>query len=108
MSKNAWVTISIVVLVVVVGIALTGFFVVQPIGALPDGITLWYFRAGTGLSFFESPDGLSLERTGSVSLMNRMTAFSMVIDRIESRIIARLPYQEWIYLRTTDGARFDR
>ena len=22
----------------------TGFFVVQPIGAIPEGVTIWYFR----------------------------------------------------------------
>jgi len=36
-----------------------GIFVVQPMGAIPDGGSVLYVRLGTNLDFFESPDSLS-------------------------------------------------
>jgi hypothetical protein len=39
----------------------TGLFVIQPIGALPEGATVWYWRFDTSLPFISSTDGLLLE-----------------------------------------------
>jgi len=49
----------------------TGFFVIQPIRAVPDGMTNWYFRAGLNLGFIESADGILLDSSGKVSLFGR-------------------------------------
>lgn len=81
-----------------------GFYTVQPIGALPEGKTAIVWRA-SGEPFFNSADGLCLERMGSVSMMCRALAMGQApLDRI----IVRLPYQHWAYLRSTGGAEFDR
>lgn len=84
-----------------------GIFTVQPIGALPDGITIVYHSRSSEMPFFSSPDGLCLELQGSVSLLCRATALSAV-EEISDRIIIRLPYTHWAYLRSTGGKEFDR
>lgn len=90
--------------ILVVGFLKTGFYTVQPLGALPEGITLLVWRT-PGEPFFNSPDGTCLRIQNSVSLLCRMAAFQVAPT---DRIILRLPYQEWAYLASTGGASFDR
>jgi len=85
----------------------TGFVVIQPIGSLPDGITIWYNRTDINLPFITSPDGLSLEKTGSVSLLSRATAMSTILDAIDDKIIFKLPYIKKLYLISTNGQEFE-
>lgn len=109
-AKKPW-TIGIVitlVLVLIIGWGVTGFFVVQPIGSLPEGITIWYVRAGSNMPFISSPDGLSLKATGSVSLMSRGIALGQFSENFKEKIIARLGYSEWMYSVSTNGASFDQ
>ncbi|MDC9588353.1 hypothetical protein PSI23_03230 [Xenorhabdus sp. XENO-10] len=80
-------------------------FTVQPIGALPDGATIVMWKKDN-MRFFESPDGMCLQRTGGVSLLCRATALGSGIDK--DKIIFRLPYIEYAYLQSTNGERFDR
>ena len=87
---------------------LTGFYVIQPIGAIPEGITIWYFRVGKNLPFITSPDGFSLKEFGSVSLMNRLASGAAISDSIKNRIILRLPYMKFLYLISTGGKEYDR
>lgn len=91
-------------IVLVVLYFLTGFYTVQPIGALPDGITLFVWRTG-GEPFFNSPDGHCLRVVGEVSLLCRGLAMEQAPA---DRIIVRLPYWEWAYLRSTGGQSFNR
>lgn len=81
-----------------------GFYSVQPLGVMPEGVTTIVWRK-SGEPFFNSPDALCLERLGGVSLMCRGMAMSQAPT---DRIIVRLPYQEWAYSRSTGGAQFDR
>ena len=81
-----------------------GFYTVQPIGALPDGATAIVWRAADE-PFFNSPDALCLERMGGVSLLCRGMAMGQAPT---DRIIVRLPYQNWAYLRSTSGQDFSR
>lgn len=95
------------VLIVTLGLLFrifTGFYTIQPIGALPEGRTLIVWRAG-GEQFFNSPDAMCLQRVGSVSLMCRMMAMGQAPT---DRIIVRLPYMYWAYLASTGGAEFGR
>ena len=106
-KSRAWIWIVALIVVGLVLIILytqVGFYSIQPIGALPEGSTTIVWRSG-GEPFFNSPDGTCLRTIGSVSLLCRMAAMGVApIDRI----ILRLPYQEWAYLRSTDGQMFDR
>jgi hypothetical protein len=81
-----------------------GLYSIQPIGAIPEGATAIVWRESDE-PFFNSADGMCLRRTGSVSLMCRMMAMGAAP---KDRILLRLPYQRWAYLRSTDGKAFDR
>jgi hypothetical protein len=83
---------------------ITGFYTVQPIGALPLGGTVVVWRA-QGEPFFNSADALCLKIQGGVSLLCRGLAFQRApVDRI----IMRLRYQRWAYLLSTEGQEFER
>lgn len=84
-----------------------GVFTVQPIGALPDGVTFIYHSRNPDMPFFSSPDGLCLEMQGSVSLLCRGTALS-ASSELTDRMLIKLPYIRWAYLRSTGGREFDR
>jgi len=84
-----------------------GVFSIQPIGAIPDGITFVYHSRNPEMPFFSSPDGLCLELQGGVSLLCRGAALNGTVDLID-RVIVRLPYSHWAYLRSTGGLEFDR
>lgn len=83
-----------------------GVFTIQPIGALPEGVTVIYHSRNPEMSFFSSPDGLCLESTGGVSLLCRGMAIAALEDLV-GRIMFRLPYSHWAYLRSTGGLEFN-
>ena len=86
----------------------TGFFVIQPIGTLPDGATVWYWRIGTSMPFVSSADGLLLESEGKVSLFGRALALGAVAKPVAERKIMSLPYSVTLYRISTGGKEFDR
>ncbi len=86
----------------------TGFFVIQPIGALPEGATVWYWRYGTKLPFVCSADGLLLKTQGGVSLLGRAAALAALAETIKERKIASLPYSRTLYLISTKGCEFEQ
>ena len=99
--------VTIAIMLVVLGIAFwifCGFYSVQPIGAAPEGMTALVWRS-EGEPFFNSADGVCLERVGSVSIMCRAMALGQAPT---DRIIVRLPYQASAYHASTGGAEFDR
>jgi len=84
-----------------------GVYSIQPIGALPDGVTFIYHSRNPEMPFISSPDGLCLKIQGSVSLLCRGVVMNSSIDLLD-RIIIKLPYLRWAYLQSTDGMDFDR
>ena len=84
----------------------TGFFVVQPIGAVPKGVTIWYVRSNSKLSFIESADGMMLKEYGSVNLLGRAIVMASFMENMEDKIILKLPYQSWMYKISTNGKEF--
>jgi len=84
-----------------------GIFTIQPIGALPEGVTIIYSQRGPEMPFFSSPDRMCLDIQGSVSLMCRGMTIAAAGELFD-RIIIRLPYIEWAYLRSTEGRVYDR
>lgn len=79
-------------------------FVVQPIGAVPEGRTVILARRGQ-LRFIESADAICAREMGGVSLLCRGMAMSVVA---KVPIYARLPYSQTLYLISTGGATYDR
>lgn len=80
-------------------------FVVQPIGAVPDGAVFVIPRT-SDLNFIDSADAICERRMGSVSLLCRMTMLTDSVDPDKIRL--RLPYQEWLYTYSTNGKSYER
>ena len=106
MAKYSWVLFVLILLVSVY--SFTGFFVTQPIGAIPDGATIWFFRTGTDLPFVTSADGRLIDRGMDVSLLGRIAALSAIVDQVEGKKIMNLPYIKPLYLFSTHGVEFEK
>jgi len=107
-KTKVWIYIVAVIGVVALAWILIrpGVFTIQPIGALPEGITFIYHSRNSEMPFFSSPDGLCLRLGGNVSLFCRMAALSASAD-LTDRIILKLPYSRWAYLQSTGGLEFE-
>ena len=104
--SHAWIFI-LVIAVLVLFYFIFGFVTIQPIGAIPDGITLLIVRAGTQMKFFDSADAMCLRlNDNEVSLLCRLAALSAIAEN--SKIIARLPYINAFYLASTHGVTFEK
>jgi len=86
----------------------TGFFVIQPIGAIPEGRTIWYVRMGLNIPFVSSADGMLLKTDTGVSLLGRAMMMSSVIDLIDDKILLKLPYSKTLYKISTNGVEFEQ
>jgi hypothetical protein len=80
-------------------------FVIQPIGAIPEGRTLVIPRTGK-LNFVDSADGVCSREADGVSLLCRLAVLGAIAKA--DRIYLRLPYSETLYLVSTDGKTFER
>ena len=85
-----------------------GVFVIQPIGMLPEGKTMVYWRLGTKMPFITSADGM-LEKTGQdISLFGRAMALAAIVSQIGDKRIVDLPYSHNLYIISTCGKEYDR
>ncbi|HEV7706090.1 MAG TPA: hypothetical protein VGO46_17465 [Gemmatimonadaceae bacterium] len=96
--------VAFAVVFVLFGITFCGFYSIQPLGALPNGMTALVWRADDE-PFFNSADALCLKRLGGVSLICRMESLGQAPT---SRILLRLPFMKWAYEASTGGRSFDR
>jgi hypothetical protein len=78
-------------------------FVIQPIGALPEGKTLVILRLNK-TNFIDSADAMCQRTTGKVSLLGRSMMLSAVIEN--SVVLFRLPYSDFLYLKSTGGVKY--
>ena len=94
-------------LIVVAAVFYTQFsiFIVQPIGAVPEGKTLIIARLNKSV-FIDSADSMCERLQGGVSLLCRASVLAAVVQK--SEIYARLPYSEWLYLITTGGDKYNK
>lgn len=79
-------------------------FVVPPIGAVPEGRTVIMLRLSK-TNFIDSADAICERIQGSVNLICRGMTMAGVVNN--TKILARLPYSEWLYLISTGGKRYD-
>jgi hypothetical protein len=84
----------------------TSFFVIEPIGALPEGATVWYWRYDTGLPFISPADGLPVDKQGAVSLLGRGFVLAVLVEPITQPKIASLLYSKTLDLISTEGREF--
>lgn len=80
-------------------------FVVQPIGAVPEGSTMIISRLNTS-AFIDSADAMCERIQGKVNLLCR----GLVIGQVgqKATIYLRLPYSRTLYLLSTGGRNFDK
>lgn len=86
---------------------LFGIFVIQPIGAVPEGATIIYWRTNLNLPFIASVDGLLSESENGVSLIGRGVLLSALAKPILENEIMRFGYSEWLYLESTNGKMYN-
>lgn len=79
------------------------FFVVPPIGAVPEGRTLVVLRMRDG-QFIDSADAMCVRIQESVNLLCRGMVLGAVAEN--STILARLPYSRALYLISTDRLEY--
>jgi len=98
---------GIAVAAVVAALAYTQLtiFVVQPIGAIPEGRTMIILRLNK-TEFIDSADAMCERQMGGVSLFCRIAALGAVAEK--STILMRLPYSQWLYEISTGGKVYDR
>lgn len=96
----AWLRIFYV-LAGIVALALIGawiagvrIIVIQPIGAIPNGITV-LVTGVPGLNIIDSPDAICQRKQGGVSLLCRGMTAGAIADK--GHIIARLPYSSLLF-----------
>lgn len=89
----------------VVGYTQLTLFVIQPIGAVPEGRTL-VIRRTAKLQFIDSADAVCAREMGQVNLLCR-GAILGTISR-EAKVLTRLPYSSLLYSISTGGKEYDR
>lgn len=106
-KKKSWTgLISVILLVVLVVIVTTQitFFSIQPIGAIPDGVTLVMLR-GEGTKLFDSADAMCERIQGGVNLLCRGLVLGQIAEK--GTILLRLPYIDVIYSLSTGGVYYE-
>ena len=104
MNKSIIATVSISILLIAFFTQVT-LFVIQPIGAVPDGKTLVLLRMKK-TNFIDSADAMCQRVMDGVNLLCRGMMMSAVVDK--GTILFKLPYSEFLYDISTDGKRYGR
>jgi hypothetical protein len=106
-TKGTAVVVALAVVATITALACTQItiFVVQPIGAVPEGRTLIISRMNK-TKFVDSADGMCQRLQGGVNLFCRLGAMGGIATN--ATIYARLPYSETLYLISTDGKKYDK
>lgn len=104
MNKKMIAIVSIAILTIVFCTQVT-FFVVQPIGAVPEGKTLLMLRMNK-TKFIDSADAICAREMSGVSLLCRGMTMAAIINK--GTVLVRLPYSEFLYEVSTDGKEYGR
>jgi hypothetical protein len=107
MNKKSGTVIVLLIILATCLVFYTQFtiFVIQPIGALPEGKTLIISRLNK-TEFIDSADAMCERLQGGVNLLCRGAMMGAVAEK--ATIYARLPYSEWLYHVSTGGKKYDR
>lgn len=103
--KKILIPVTLVAIALIIAAQFVTIFVIQPIGAIPEGRTIIVSRL-TKLHFIDSPDAICEREMGGVSLLCRGIVAARVAS--EATIIARLPYSSMLYGISTGGKSYDR
>jgi hypothetical protein len=105
MSKRKTILLTVLAAFIIIVYTQVTFFVIQPIGAVPEGRTLLIWRTGK-LKFIDSADGVCGREANGVSLLCRMGVIGAVAKN--NTVLMRLPYSETLYLVSTGGKKYER
>ena len=105
MSKKAKILILVFFITAILITTQITLFVIQPIGAIPEGRTLIILKLNK-TKFIDSADAMCEREMGGVSLMCRLGMLSAVSEK--SIILLKLPYIETLYKISTNGKEFSR
>tara|TARA_B100002003_G_scaffold201390_1_gene193087 strand:+ start:706 stop:1020 length:315 start_codon:yes stop_codon:yes gene_type:complete len=103
--KTILLTLAAAFAIIAVACTQITIFVIQPIGAIPEGKTLILFRTEQ-TKFIDSADAICEREIGSVNLLCRIRILGAVVT--DDNILLRLPYYEWLYEFSTGGKRYSR
>ena len=105
-TKSALILVLVSILTLLAATATqVTLFVVQPIGAVPEGKTLVIMRMNK-TKFIDSADAMCEREAGQVSLLCRGLMLGTIKKKAD--ILVQLPYSEWLYLHSTDGKHYRR
>ena len=105
-KKSGTIVVLIIILVVcIIFYMQCTIFVIQPIGALPEGKTLIISRMNK-TEFIDSADAMCERLQGNVNLLCRGVTMGAIAEK--ATIYARLPYSSWLYHVSTGGKEYDR
>jgi len=103
---NPWIIASVGLPIILIAAASqVTIFVIQPIGALPEGKTL-LIRRISNTKFIDSADAICERTQGGVSLLCRIGAMGGTLRN--AQIYAKMPYIHWLYQISTGGKEYDR
>ena len=91
----------ITAIAIIVLITQTGFFVYEPIGDLPEGGTIWYWRNGLDIDFISSADGMLIKEGIAFSFLSRPIMLIKTLEVIDGRDIANFPYSDFLFRYST-------
>ena len=104
MSKSIRIIALVIILMAVIYTQIT-IFVIQQIGALPEGKTIVITRMNK-TEFIDSPDIMCERIQGGVNLLCRGAVIAAVVEKCT--ILLRLPYSSLLYDISTGGKSYDR
>jgi|SRR5690554_5202379 len=85
-----------------------GIFVIQPIGAIPEGVTIVYWRTGVNMPFIASADGILDESGEGVNILGRGILIGGLAEPLKEKEIFRFGYSEALYLWSTGGKTYEK
>lgn len=105
MKKSYTVALVISVILAIVIYTQITIFVIQPMGAIPEGKTVIITRLNK-TEFIDSADGMCERLQGGVNIFCRIGAIGAVLQN--STILLRLPYSSVLYGISTGGKTYDQ
>lgn len=86
-----------------------GIFVIQPIGAIPEGRTIVYWRLDMpNMPFIGSADGILDKEGQGVSLLGRGVLLGGLAGPLKEKEIFSFGYSETLYLISTGGKQYGK
>lgn len=111
-SKKKCIILSLLIIVVIFAVIIytqITIFVIQPIGAVPEGRTVVMLKFKDSrfeTKFIDSADAICKRVQGNVNLICRGSVLGVIGEN--ATIILRLPYQKNLYEISTGGKIYDR